>query len=171
MTGRVAQGALTALAALAALAMAGCGGPGGSTRSAELAASPAAQDPSSTAPAPSPAVTAADGSDPEACSDGNCEIAVSAPVTIHFKIPDGPATLSLTKVGKNEVGYKVTSGDSRTSGEVSGDGRGCVTVFTRNSSNSSCGLAGKPPGRKKGAVVVQVVAGADGTAILRLISA
>ncbi|MBB6348070.1 hypothetical protein FHU36_004615 [Nonomuraea muscovyensis] len=167
---------LTTLTVLIALAAAGCGETGepdasdAGTVSAEPPISRAAQSPSRATPTPSPAVTTADGSDPDACTDGNCEIAVSEPVTIRFEIPDGPAKLSLTKVGKNEVGYKVTSGNSRTSGEVSGEGSGCVVVFHRNGSSSSCGPAGKPPGRREGAVVLQVVAGADGTAIVRLVS-
>ncbi|GAA3711157.1 hypothetical protein GCM10022224_090790 [Nonomuraea antimicrobica] len=155
------------LAALTALAVTGCGDPGNGTASAE----PSSQRPSLAPPTPSPAVTAADGDDLAACTDGNCEIAVSRPVTIRFEIPDGPATLSLTKVGRNEVGYKVTSGDSRTSGEASGDGWGCLAVFTPGGSSSGCSLiASEPPDRQEGAVVLQVLAGAEGTALLRLVS-
>ncbi|MFC4013893.1 hypothetical protein ACFOY2_42165 [Nonomuraea purpurea] len=113
-------------------------------------------------------MTAADGSDPKACSDGNCEITVSAPVTIDFAIPDGPAKLSVTKVGEDEVAYQVTSGGSRTSGEASGSG--CVAVFTEGGSRSVCGGSGEPPDKVDGAVVLQVVPGTDGTAILRLVS-
>ncbi|MDW6061552.1 hypothetical protein SAZ11_30435 [Streptomyces sp. FXJ1.4098] len=116
-------------------------------------------------------MTAADGSNPAACTDGNCEIAVTKPVTIGIKLPGGPAKLSLTKVGKNAVDYKVTSGNSKTSGGASGDGSGCVAVFRSGGSSSSCGMGGPPPDKVDGAVVLQVVAGADGTAILRLISA
>ncbi|MBO8196338.1 hypothetical protein ITI46_32560 [Streptomyces oryzae] len=115
-------------------------------------------------------MTAADGSDAEACGDGNCEIAVREPVTIRVKIPDGPAKLALTKVGRNKVAYKVTAGRSRTSGEASGAGSGCVAVFRSGGSSSSCGVAGKPPGKVDGAVVLQVVAGADGTALVRVVS-
>ncbi|MGI5348027.1 hypothetical protein ACQEU8_07500 [Streptomyces sp. CA-250714] len=115
-------------------------------------------------------MTAADGSDPEACADGNCEIAVSDPVTVRFKIPDGPAKLSLTEVGKNRVGYKVTASGSRTSGEASGKGSGCTAVFRSGGSSSSCGVAGESPEKVDRAVVLQVVAGADGTALVRLVS-
>ncbi|GAA5051872.1 hypothetical protein HNP84_006367 [Thermocatellispora tengchongensis] len=182
-TGTRRTAGLVLPAMLTALALAGCGGVGEGAQSAQNAQSarPAAPSPSpspsqasqspSPTPTPSPAVTAADGSDPEACTDGNCEIAVSEPVTIRFEIPDGPAKLTLTKVGENEVGYKVTSANSRASGEASGDGSGCVVVFYSGGSSSSCGRAGKPPRERKGAVVLQVVAGAEGTAILRLVSA
>ncbi|MGY0060291.1 hypothetical protein ACWY4P_27735 [Streptomyces sp. LZ34] len=159
------------LATVTALAVAGCGDSDENTGSAKPSASHASRSPSPATSSASPAVTAADGSNPEACTDGNCEIAVSKPVTIRFELPDGPAKLSLTKVGKNEVGYKVTSGNSKTSGEASGDGSGCVAVFRSGGGSSSCGVAGAPPDKVDGAVVLQVVAGAGGTAILRLISA
>ncbi|MEU6719062.1 hypothetical protein ABZ897_47005 [Nonomuraea sp. NPDC046802] len=187
-TRRMAGRAL--LTTLTALAVAGCGGVGGDSGAdgaetggagGESAKPPVSRVPQSPSPAvtaadgsvprsPSPAVTAADGSNPKACADGNCEITVSAPVTIDFTIPDGPAKLSVTKVGENEVAYQVTSGDSKTSGEWSGDGSSCVAVFTKGGSRSVCGVAGEPPDKEDGAVVMQVVPGADGTAILRLVS-
>ncbi|KAK1180344.1 hypothetical protein B7755_020640 [Streptomyces sp. NBS 14/10] len=158
------------LATVTALAAAGCGDSDEGTDTAKPSASHASHSPSPTTSSPSPAVTAADGSNPAACTDGNCEIAVTEPVTIRIKLPDGPAKLSLTKVGKNAVDYKVTSGNSKTSGGASGDGSGCVAVFRSGGSSSSCGMGGPPPDKVDGAVVLQVVAGADGTAILRLIS-
>ncbi|MGI5272628.1 hypothetical protein ACQEUU_26020 [Nonomuraea sp. CA-218870] len=150
----------------------GCGARDDGATSAELPVSGAPQSPTPTPPTSSAAATTADGSDPEACTDGNCEIAVSKPTTIRFEIPDGPATLSLTKVGMNEVGYKVTSENSRTSGTASGDGSGCLAVFTRGGSRSTCSaLPDEPPDRQDGAIVLQVLAGPDGTAIVRLVSA
>ncbi|MBF8186025.1 hypothetical protein ITP53_09755 [Nonomuraea sp. K274] len=96
---------------------------------------------------------------------------MSEPVTIRFDSPDGPVKLSLTKVRENEVGYLVTSGSNQTSGDTSGDGSSCVAVFSGSGSRSACGMVvRKPPARKDGAVVLQVVAQADGTAILRLVS-
>ncbi|MEU5031148.1 hypothetical protein [Streptomyces milbemycinicus] len=159
------------LATVAALAAAGCGDSDEGTDTAKPSSSHAPRSPSPTTSSPSPAVTAADGGNPEACADGNCEIAVTKPVTIRIKLPGGPAKLSLTKVGKNAVDYKVTSGNGKTSGGASGDGSGCVAVFRSGGSSSSCGMAGPPPDKVDGAVVLQVVAGADGTAILRLVSA
>ena len=96
---------------------------------------------------------------------------MSKPVTIRIKLPDGPAKLSLTKVGKNEVDYKVTSANSKTSGGASGEGSGCVAVFRSGGSSSSCGAAGPPPDKVDGAVVLQVIPGAGGTTLLRLVSA
>ncbi|MDX3228398.1 hypothetical protein [Streptomyces sp. ME19-01-6] len=176
MVGRTRRAAgRVLLATVTALAVAGCGDADESTDSAEPPASHASRSPSHATSSPAPEVTAADGSDTDACTDGNCEIAVSEPVTIRIKLPDGPAKLSLTKVGKNAVGYKVTSGNGKTggetSGEASGDGSGCVAVFRGGGSSSSCGAAGAPPDKVDGAVVLQVVAGSGGTAILRLVSA
>jgi hypothetical protein len=99
---------------------------------------------------------------------------VSEPVTIRFEGPDGPTKLSVTKVGKNKVGYQVTSGtaadNSKASGSASGAGSGCTNVLTKNGSSGSCGAAGQAPRKQSGAVVIHLVAGADGTAILRLVS-
>ncbi|NGO10274.1 hypothetical protein G5C60_22445 [Streptomyces sp. HC44] len=178
-TGRAAGCAL--LATLAMLAVAGCGDSGGdsaadsgTTESPDAGKTRTPKSPPATTSSPSPSVTAADGTDTGACTDGNCEIAVSEPVTIRFKIPDGPAKLSVTKVGKNEVGYKVTSGTSTNGssagGTASGEGSGCTTVFHSNGSGTQCGAAGEPPGKQADAVVMQLVPGADGTAILRLVS-
>ncbi|WP_189324159.1 hypothetical protein [Streptomyces flaveus] len=183
-TGRLAGGAL--LATLAMLTVAGCGGSGedsGDSAAGAGAADTEAPDsstdntPKSPSPAtssPSPTVTAADGTDPGACTDGNCEIVVSKPVTINFKIPDGPAELSVTKVGKNEVDYKVTQGTSTNGssagGTASGEGSGCTTFFYSNGSGTQCGAAGKPPAKEAGTVALQLVPGPDGTAILRLVS-
>lgn len=161
---------LAALAALCVPAVAGCGDSDEDADSAKPPASGAAKSPAASSAGPSPTVTAADGSDHEACSDGNCEIAVSEPVTIRFKIAGKPAKLSLTEVGKNRVAYKVTSGSGRTSGEASGEGSGCTAVFRSGGSSSSCGGVGGAPDKVDGAVVLQVAAGADGTAILRLVS-
>ncbi|MFG2026770.1 hypothetical protein [Streptomyces sp. NPDC048825] len=186
-TGRLTGSAL--LATLTLLTVAGCGGSGddsggatagaSTTESADSRADSTPESPSASAsspsPSPSPKVTAADGTDTGACADGNCEIAVSKPVTIHFKIPAGPAKLSVTKVGKNEVGYKVTQGTSTNGssagGTASGEGSGCTTFFYANGSGTQCGGAGEPPAKEAGTVALQLVPGPDGTAILRLVSA
>ncbi|MBO8187046.1 hypothetical protein [Streptomyces spirodelae] len=51
-----------------------------------------------------------------------------------------------------------------------GWGSGCTAVFRSGGSNSVCGPVGESPGKVDGAVVVQVASGADGTAVLRLVS-
>ncbi|NSC20105.1 hypothetical protein FM076_02325 [Streptomyces albus subsp. chlorinus] len=169
--GRTVPAALCAVAALCAMAVAGCGGSDAGTGDGDSSAPHPAKRASSSSPRPSPSVTAADGSDPRACSDGNCEIAVSEPVTVRFEIAGRSAKLSLSEVGRNKVAYKVTSGSSRTSGEAGGEGSGCVAVFRSGGSSSSCGAAGEePPEKVDGAVVLQVASGPDGTAVLRLVS-
>ncbi|GHC77989.1 hypothetical protein GCM10010349_59020 [Streptomyces flavofungini] len=163
------------LAALVPLTLAGCGGsddgddpsssPEGSSKS------PAAQS-SSPKPSPTPSVSAADGRDVGACADGNCEIAVSKKVTFRFKGPRGTATLSVTDVGPNKVEYKVKSGSGRSKGGASGPGQGCITVLRTNGSGNSCGGLGDAtrPSPQPDAVVIQAATGADGTAILHIVS-
>jgi len=176
-TGRLAGGAL--LATLALLTAAGCGGSGedsgdaaagtGKTESPDSRA-----DDNSKSPSPSPRVTAADGTDTGACADGNCEITVSKPVTFDIKIPDGPAKLSVTKVGEYAVGYKVTHGTSKNGGSArgsaSGKGSGCITYFYENGSGTQCGGAAGRPDKEAGTVALHILSGPDSTAILRLVS-
>lgn len=163
------------LAALTALAVAGCGGddgdgeddaaPAGKSPSASRSASP------SPSPSPSPSVTAADGSDTGACADGDCEIAVSKPVTFSFKGPNGKEKLSVTKVGPDEVDYTVKrAGGGTVKGGSGGPGSGCVSALRSDGGGTSCGQVGSPPAKEDGAVLVQVASGADGTAVINIIS-
>ncbi|GHB62115.1 hypothetical protein GCM10010377_61500 [Streptomyces viridiviolaceus] len=118
-----------------------------------------------------PSVPAADGRDVAACTDGTCEVAVSAPVTIRFRGPGGPATLSVTGIGPNRVEYTVESGNGRSRASTNGPGQGCITVLRRNGGGNSCGrlgAAGPSPGPD--AVVIQAAAGEDGTAVLHIVS-
>ncbi|MFI6642703.1 hypothetical protein [Streptomyces sp. NPDC050504] len=107
-----------------------------------------------------------------ACADGDCEIAVSGPVTIRVDGPAGPATLSVTEVGPNRIEYTVESGGSRSDNGASGPGQGCLTVLRPHGSGTSCGALGDAarPDPRSGAVVIQVLAGEDGTAIVRVVS-
>lgn len=167
------------LAALTALTVSGCGGPdepdaapqrgagAAESRSADSSGSPSGGRTASA----EPSVPAADGDDVRACSDGNCEIAVSDPATVRFKGPDGPATLSVTEVGPNKVEYTVKSGSGRSKGGAGGPGQGCMTVLRDNGSGNSCGgLGDARPSAQPGAVVIQVAAGEDGTALLHVVS-
>ncbi|MFE2446464.1 hypothetical protein ACWDHW_10830 [Streptomyces melanosporofaciens] len=167
------------LAVLTAVAVTGCGGSdetdGAPPRDGRPSASRSA--PSSTSssgsggPSAKPSVSAADGSDVAACADGDCEVAVSAPVTVRFKSPTGPATLSVTEVGPNKVEYTVKSGNGRSQGGASGPGQGCVTVLRDHGSSNVCGRLGPArPAAQPDAVVIQMTAGADGTAILHIVS-
>ncbi|WP_329578833.1 hypothetical protein [Streptomyces sp. NBC_01361] len=169
------------LAALVALTMGGCG----STDKAEHESSPSRQTskapsskaPSSKAPSPrtssaQPSMSAADGRDVGACADGNCEIAVSGPVTFRFKGPAGPATLSVTEVGPNKVEYTIKSGNSQSQGGASGPGQSCITVLRSNGGGNSCGGQGDAarPSPQPDAVLIQAVTSENGTAILRIVS-
>lgn len=172
-------GAGIALTVLSALTAIGCGGSdeadGASSRGGDASKSGSAQSSGSpsadrTASAES-SVSAADGHDIGACADGNCEIAVSGPVTVRFKGPAGPATLSVTEVGLNKVAYTVKSGNGQSKDGASGSGQGCITVLRSNGSgNSSGGLGDARPSAQPDAVVIQVAAGEEGTAILHIVS-
>ncbi|MFF2161918.1 hypothetical protein ACFVWP_14550 [Streptomyces sp. NPDC058175] len=171
-----------ALAATVALAVSGCG----STDNADDTSSPSRQgskpasapsasaQPSASTPSASaqPSVSAADGRDVRACADGNCEVAVTGPVTIRFKGPAGPATLSVTEVGPNKVEYTVKSGSGRSQGGASGPGQGCITVLRSNGGGNSCSGLGDAarPSPQPDAVVIQATTGEDSTAILRIVS-
>lgn len=123
-------------------------------------------------PSVKPPVPAADGNDVGACADGNCEIAVSEPVTFPVGGPAGPVTLSVTEVGPHKVEYTLKSGNGQTKGGVSGPGQGCLTVLRPGGSGNSCGNLGRAdrPSPQPGALVIQVTAGEDGTAILHVVS-
>ncbi|MFE4911827.1 hypothetical protein ACFRCX_09735 [Streptomyces sp. NPDC056652] len=168
------------LAALATLTVAGCGSPDEADEAAspdrQTSKSPSAQ-PSSAQPSPArpsvePSVSAADGRDVGACADGDCEIAVTEPVTFRFKGPAGQATLSVTEVGPDKVAYTVKSANGESKGGATGPGQGCVTVLRDNGSGNSCGGLGDAarPSPQPRAVVIQAATGEDGTAILHLVS-
>ncbi|WP_217164800.1 hypothetical protein [Streptomyces sp. AC512_CC834] len=119
-----------------------------------------------------PAPSAADGQNTDACTDGNCEITVTKPVTIRFQGPDGTAaTLSVTEVGPDKIEYEVKSGNGQSKGGASGPGQGCITVLRSNGSGNSCGgLADTRPSAQPDAVVIQATTGANGTARLHIVS-
>ncbi|MFC9914608.1 hypothetical protein [Streptomyces sp. NPDC059862] len=159
------------LAALATLTVVGCN----SSDEADEASSPPRQTSKSPSAQPSsgqPSVSAADGRDVGACADGNCEIAVSEPVTFRFKGPAGPATLSVTEVGPNKVEYTVKSGNGQSKGGATGPGQGCITVLRSNGGGNSCGGLGDAtrPSPQPHAVVIQAATGEDGTALVHIVS-
>ncbi|MGC9495193.1 hypothetical protein [Streptomyces sp. WG7] len=163
-----------ALAVLTVLTVAACGGPD------EPDAAPASPPdrptasrsaPQSASAEPGPSVSAADGHDADACTDGNCEIAVTKPVTIHFQGPGGPATLSVTEVGPNKIEYSVKSGNGQSKGGASGPGQGCVMTLRENGSGTSCGaLSHTRPSPQPDSVVMQATTTEHGSVLLRLIS-
>ncbi|WP_409469952.1 hypothetical protein [Streptomyces sp. HC307] len=173
---------LAALTALTVLTAAGCGNsdedePDGGRRepaTESRSPKPSGHPSADRTPSAKPSVTAADGDDVDACADGNCEIAVSKPVTFRFKGPAGvgTATLSVTKVGPNEVEYTVKSDKGQAKNGASGPGQGCITVLRSNGSSNSCSVLGDAgrPSAQPDAVVIQAVTGEDGTAILHVVS-
>ncbi|WP_399942336.1 hypothetical protein ACGH52_24465 [Streptomyces sp. BBFR25] len=164
--------ALAALTALTALATtAACS----TTHRTDDEAPPTPRNrPTTSRPAPEPpSPSPADGTDTRACTDGNCEMAVTEPVTIRFRAPGdaGRATLSVTKVGPNEIEYEVKSGNNRSSGGAKGPGQGCLTYLRERGSGNSCGtLAPARPSPQPGAVVIQATTGKNGTALLHIVS-
>ncbi|MBA2811157.1 hypothetical protein E0500_028080 [Streptomyces sp. KM273126] len=158
------------VAALFALTMTGC-----SSGEGDKASSPSwwtSKSPSGQPSSGEPPVSAGDGPDVGTCTDGNCEIAVSEPVTIRFQGPTGPATLSVTEVGANKVEYTVRSGHSQSKGGATGPGQGCITVLRSNGGRHSCGglVNATRPSPQPDAVVIQATTGEDGTAILHVVS-
>ncbi|WP_411093025.1 hypothetical protein [Streptomyces sp. 049-1] len=163
----VVKGWPLALTSLTVLTLTAC------NSSEKPAAPPPPPTHSHTAPkSPSPSPSAADGDDVVACTDGNCEITVTKPVTIRLEGPDGsPTTLSVTVVGPDKIEYEVKSGNGRSKGGASGKGQGCLTVLRANGSGNSCGpLRGTRPAAQQDAVVIQATTGADGTATLHVVS-
>ncbi len=184
---RRAVGAL--LAVVTALAVAGCGtgaddgngngdatGTGaGKDRTGHASSTPdepPATPATSAAPEASPSSPPpADGRDVGACADGDCDVAVSAPVTVRFEGPAGKATLTVTEVGPDKIEYTVKSGNGVANGGASGPGNGCVTVLRANGSGTSCGgVPDGAPGPQADAVVIRLATGPDGTARLHLVS-
>ncbi|MFF7553913.1 hypothetical protein ACFZA9_13630 [Streptomyces olivaceus] len=163
----------TALAALTALTLAACSStdepdPAPPTPSNRTTAPhPTAGSPEPPAPAP-----AADGRDPDACTDGNCEITVTKPVTLHFPAPGGGrATLSVTEVGPNKIEYEVKSANGQSKAGASGPGRGCLTHLRENGSGNSCGpLTTTRPTPQPDTVTIQTTTTPTGPGLLRIVS-
>ncbi|RFU86672.1 hypothetical protein DY218_11075 [Streptomyces triticagri] len=171
----VRTGAVAAL--LAAAALTACGG--GQDNADDTAAPGDGKTKSSPAPAtssppakPSPSFTAADGDDLDACKDADCEVTVSEPVTIRFKGPAGPTTLSVTEVARNKVEYTVKSDNGRSSGGATGPGQGCLTVLRSTGSGNTCGGVSPDtaPSPQPDAVVIQMTTGPTSTALLQIVS-
>ncbi|WP_063745194.1 hypothetical protein [Streptomyces sp. PRh5] len=167
------------MAVLTALTVAGCGGsdttdgaPSHGGNPSESRSAPPSGGPSGDPGAPAkPSEPAADGRDIGACADGNCEVAVSERVTVRFKGPAGPATLTVDEICPNKVTYTVESGGNRSRGGASGPGQGCVIVLRDHGSSNVCGrVSTMRPAAQPGAVVILMAAGEDGTAVLRIVS-
>lgn len=165
------RGGLTTLAALTALTTAACST---THEPNDEPPTPRTRPTTSHHPTPEPLPpSAADGTDASACSDGDCEITVTKPVTLHFPAPgdSGRATLSVTEVGPNKIEYEVESGNNRSQGGATGPGRGCLTYLRAHGSGNSCGtLDATRPSPQPGAVVIQATTSTHGTALLHIVS-
>ncbi|MEU6659958.1 hypothetical protein [Streptomyces sp. NPDC046821] len=147
-----------ASALIGVFAVGGCGGPAGTDGASSSSSEPTTS-------------SARLSDEPDACADGNCEITVSKPVTVRFKGPDGPVTLTVNKVGPNEADYMLKGGNGLAQGGASGERSGCVTVLRSNGSSTSCGRASDTgPSAEPGTVAIQLATGEDGTATLRIAS-
>ncbi|WP_399140256.1 hypothetical protein Q3A86_22925 [Streptomyces sp. NBUA17] len=121
---------------------------------------------------PAPAPPAADGQDPDACTDGNCEITVTKPVTLHFPAPGGGrATLSVTEVGPNKIEYELKSANGQSKAGASGPDQGCLTYLRANGTGNSCGpLTTTRPTPQPDTVTIQTTATPTGPGLLRIVS-
>jgi hypothetical protein len=153
---------------MAAVVSVGCGAP--DTASKSVTSSPTSS--SATEPVPTPIQPSAkDGTNYKACFGGNCEIAVSKPVTItlsHSPVDAGPFTVRKINAHSVEVRMALPAGPSLGATIR----KGCTTAFYANNAsglaNTSC--SGEP-GDILGMYVKQTVTVkgiTDGTAILTL---
>jgi hypothetical protein len=158
----IAAGALTTAAVLV-----GCG----HTQAGPASAPPTASK-SASSPSPSPSESGAhDGTNYQACFGGNCEIAVSQPVTI--KLSDSPidaGPFTVQKITAGSVGVRMTlpAGPSLSTTIK----KGCTAAFY---GNNASGLAATSCSRVPGDIVgmyvkqtVTVKSITGGTAILSL---
>jgi hypothetical protein len=135
------------------------------SRSASLDSAPASGPPVPERKAPP---TAADGTDVEACADGNCEVLIESSTTV--PVPGG--TLSLTLAGGDRVEYEVNIKGSKGSGSAEGN---CVSTFTLDGtgSGSTCyaGEGPTPDPEPRPGEMAMVIAGQDsGSAVLVLVT-
>jgi hypothetical protein len=170
------------LVVAAGLVLTGCGS--GPTPSPELTPSPDPASPSATGSAPttagpqSPAPTtataaptaapaeptAADGTDYSACRDGNCEVAISKPVTIDV----GTKPPIKVTVAKDRITFeRMRSKGNGFSGSFGGRGH-CIAYLTPSGFSASCTKEPQKPDPDDGQLALELVDVTDGTAIVRL---
>ncbi|MGP4015792.1 hypothetical protein [Saccharopolyspora sp. 5N708] len=126
---------------------------------------PGTGDPAGTTGPP----VAADGTNIEACSDGNCEVALSGPTDIRLTGQGGGiTTLSVVEVSAAGIRFTTTSEEGgSSSGELTD---GCTLSFYSGGGGSSCGGAQGLPEQETGVLAMQLVDFASGTAVLRLVA-
>lgn len=147
---------VTLLCAALAVLVAGCGATGHAT----------AHPPTTSRPAP---VTAADGTNLAACSDGNCEVVVA--VSDHIALTgEGDVTgLTVRKIDTADgVSFTATSkGGGTSTGSIQ---HGCTLTFYTGGGGSSCGGRQDAPDAETGVLAMQLVSQHGGTAVLRLVA-
>ncbi|MCI2423242.1 hypothetical protein MOQ72_38065 [Saccharopolyspora sp. K220] len=118
---------------------------------------------------PTSTPVAADGTNIDACSDGNCEVALTGPTDIRLTGQGGGiTTLSVVEVNAAGVRFNATSAEGgSSSGELTG---GCTLRFYDGGGGSSCGGHQAPPEPETGVLAMQLVDFSNGTAVLRLVA-
>lgn len=116
-------------------------------------------------------VAAADGTNLDACADGNCEVELSGPVTIPLSGQGGGlVALEVDRLGDSGIEFTTsTSAGSAGSGELA---EGCTLTFYEGGGGSSCVSGGEPPRpeRETGVLAMQLTAVSDGTVVLLLVA-
>ncbi|GAA0528155.1 hypothetical protein GCM10011581_31820 [Saccharopolyspora subtropica] len=112
---------------------------------------------------------AADGTNFDACADGNCEVVVSGPVDIRLTGQGGGITLlSVTEVDSTGLRFTTASAEGD-----SGSGKltdGCTLRFYSGGGGSSCGGEQAPPERETGVLAMQLASVQEGAVVLRLVA-
>lgn len=153
---------------LAALVLAGCGAVTGT-------ATPADQTTTTTSTATTtPKPAAKDGTDYAACADGNCEVAVDAPVTIGVS----GHSFAVKTIEDDRITYELTlKGGGTASGSLGG---ACVALVEFKSdgsgsfSTSVCGRSSDPepaPEPRAGRSRLQISGLPNGAAIIQVVTA
>lgn len=173
---------LAAAALVIALALVGCTSPPAvdappgesGTSPAVTTLAPSATPSVTPSPTPEPTPkpprrTAANGTDYAACNDGDCEVAVSKPLT--FKL-DEEFKLSISKVTKKNVEFSLVGTGYEFGGTFAG--RYCLAKLSASGFQSSCAdKPGKRPRKRDlgdGQLALELLDLTDGVAIIRLTS-
>ncbi|MGW8526381.1 MULTISPECIES: hypothetical protein [Nocardiopsidaceae] len=168
--------ALSALCASAVvLTLAGCGGPAQPPEEVPSAGVPSTPPTSpSTSPSASPSpVAPSDGTDLAACSDGDCEVEVTAPAEVDLDPEFAIDTLTIDSITDGSLAFTMTS----TAGEVSfgcqnSDSAPCDSSLqgTFGPGGAATGQATGGPGAQVGLndLVLEVVDVSGDSAIMRI---
>lgn len=119
---------------------------------------------------PARPVEAADGTNLEACVDGNCEVELSGPATIPLGgQAGGLEALDVDRLSDSGIEFTTTTAaGSSSTGELT---RGCTLTFYEGGGGSMCssGEALRPE-RQTGILAMQLTAVTDGKVVLLLVA-